>query len=229
MNDHNLALLRRIAFLSDLPAEEIAAIASRVRLATYRRGEVILHEEDTNAFMYMVLQGEVKVFHTTEDGREAIVAFHGTGDSFGEISLIDQQVTPATVAAMEDSLVALVSKADFFDILTSRPKVLHTLLATLTGRLRHAWSQIRMLHGKDAARRVRALLQGLLEKRGEQTPEGMRLTLRLTHQNIADMTGLTRETVTRVIDRWKQEGWIEVDDSRHMLFHHAFFEENPAF
>ncbi|NIV97610.1 cyclic nucleotide-binding domain-containing protein, partial [Candidatus Saccharibacteria bacterium] len=78
--------------------------------------------------------------YTTEEGKESVVAFHGAGESFGEVSLIDQQTIPATVAALETSLVMVVGRSDFFDIVYKLPKVMNQLLLLLSGRLRQSWS-----------------------------------------------------------------------------------------
>jgi len=224
MNAHETHLLHQIQLFAHLNPEDIGDVAERVNLQEFRKGQVILHEEDTNEYMYVVLRGEVKVYHTTRDGKEAIVALHGKGDSFGEIPLIDQKATPATVAALEDSLLAIIARRDFFDLLQNHPQVLHNLLLALTERLRSSWKQIRMLHFNDATHRIKALLQGLVDKWGDTTPDGVLLNLRLTHQSIADMTGLTRETVTRVIDRWKCDGLLGMDEHRHVLIRPNFFE-----
>ena len=173
-----------------------------------------------------MLSQRIKISGPSEGGKESIVAFHGTGDSFGEVSLIDQQTTPATVAAMERSLVLIVGREDFFAIIQNQPKVMNKLLLLLSGRLRHSWNQVRMLHFNDASNRVMASMKEMASERGEEVPEGVLLKLRLTHQNIADMTGLTRETVTRVIDKWKKSGLVSIDENRYMLIRHSFFEEN---
>lgn len=227
INSGNVAHLKCVQLFSGLTEDELGSIAVRVVLREFQKGEIILFEEDTNRYMYSVLRGSVKVFHASEDGKEAIAAFHGAGDSFGEISLIDQQTTPATVAAVEKSLVAIVGREDFFEIVLSQPKVLQNLLLMLTGRLRHSWNQVRMLHFKDAAFRVRSLILNLAAERGDAVSEGVLVKLRLTHQNIADMTGLTRETVTRIVDKWKSVGAVTMDGNRHMLVSHDFLEENP--
>ena len=226
MSDKNVAYLKRAELFSDLTEQELLDIAERVTLREFNKGQVILFEEDTNKYMYSVLEGEVKVFYITADGKESIVAFHGAGESFGEVSLIDQQTTPATVAAVEKSLVLIISRDIFFEIILHQPKAMNRLLLILTGRLRHSWSQIRLLHFKDAANRIKASMQVMAEERGEECPGGVLLKLRLTHQNIADMTGLTRETVTRVIDRWKKSGLVSLDENRYLLLHKLFFEEN---
>jgi len=222
----NIHLLKQAQLFADLSIEELESVACRVTLREFRKGEVILYEEDTNRFMYSVLEGEVKVYYSSEGGKESIVAFHGTGDSFGEVSLIDQQSTPATVAAMERSLVLIIGREDFFAIIQNQPKVMHKLLLLFSGRLRQSWNQVRMLHFNDAANRVMTSMKEMAAERGEEGPEGVLLRLRLTHQNIADMTGLTRETVTRVIDKWKKAGLLSIDENRYIFIHHSFFEKN---
>ncbi|MCK4509231.1 MAG: Crp/Fnr family transcriptional regulator [Desulfuromonadales bacterium] len=222
----NMNLLKQAQLFADLSLKELESISCRVTLREFKKGEVILYEEDANKYMYSVLEGEVKVYYSSEDGKESIVAFHGAGESFGEVSLIDQKTIPAMVAAMEKSLVLVIGRDDFFAIIQSQPKVMHKLLLLLSGRLRHSWKQVRMLHFKDASNRVMASIKEMAAERGEVGPEGVLLTLRLTHQNIADLTGLTRETVTRIIDKWKKSGLVSLDENRHMLIRHSFFEEN---
>lgn len=226
VNSKNVAYLKKAHLFSDLTDEELETIADRVLLRKFQKGQVILFEEDTNKYMYSVLEGEVKVFSTAEDGKDTIVAFHGAGQSFGEVSLIDQQTMPATVVAVERSLLLIIGRDDFFDIVLQQPKALNSLLLLLTGRLRHSWSQIRLLHFKDAANRIMASMKVMADERGEKHADGVLLKLRLTHQNIADMTGLTRETVTRIVDKWKKSGLISLDENKHLLLRPEFFEEN---
>ncbi len=218
--------LKLAQLFSDLTEEELSFISGRISLRAFQKDEIILFEEDANEYMYSVLEGEVKVFYMTEEGKESIVAFHGPGESFGEVSLIDQQTIPATVAAREKAVVLIIGRKDFFDIIQSQPKVMNRLLLLLAGRLRHSWNQVRMLHFKDASFRIMTSLKDLCAERGEPFPEGVLLKLKLTHQNIADMTGLTRETVTRVIDKLKKSDLITMDENRHMMISHKFFEEN---
>ena len=226
MSEKNIAYLKQADLFLELGKDELVDVADRVSVREFRKGQVILFEEDTNKYMYSVLQGEVKVYYTTEDGKESIVAFHGAGESFGEVSLIDQQTTPATVAAVEKSLLLIISREDFFDIILHHPNVMNRLLRLLAGRLRYSWSQIRLLHFKDAANRIKASIKVMAGERGLKSENDVVLQLRLTHQNIADMTGLTRETVTRVIDKWKKAGVVAVDENRYLRLSPEFFEEN---
>jgi CRP/FNR family cyclic AMP-dependent transcriptional regulator len=224
--DVNLTgLLKKIELFSSLTDEELRAISARFIIKKIKKGEVILREEDTNNFMYMILSGKLKIVRTTGDGKEIILAIHNSGQFFGEISLIDGKTSPATVMAAEDSLVIVVSKKDFHDLLISHRKVLYNLLQIMCSRLRDSWDKLKILTLKDPAERIRLLFFMLSFHYGEKTPEGTLLNTQLTHQNMADMTGLSRETVTRILNRWQNSGEITVLGNKLIRFSSEFMKE----
>lgn len=219
--------LRDIPLFSTLSDEEMHRITRHVRLKKFQKDQVILFEKDANEFMYVILSGKVKVVQTTENGKEILLAIHQAQESFGEISLIDGKTNPATVVALEKTRIALVSRKDFYAILYSQKKVMDNLLRLLASRLRENWKTIYLLNFKDSSRRISMLLLMLSYNAGETTREGVELRLRLTHQDIAGMAGLTRESVTRVLDRWKTEGIITVLKNRHIRLNPEFFSKKP--
>jgi CRP/FNR family cyclic AMP-dependent transcriptional regulator len=158
----------------------------------------------------MILSGGVKVLQVTQDGKEMVLAMHRSRDFFGEMSLLDGKTVPATVVAMEDSLVAIMSRKDFYSVLYSQRALLEAVLRILCGRLRESWEKVRLLTYKDTALRIKALFLILSSEYGEEGDEGLTLRIALTHQSIADMTGLARETVTRMLDKWQKEGEITI-------------------
>ncbi len=202
--------LRNSDLFSSLTDEELNRIGSKIRIEEFKKNEVVLYEEDTNEFMYIILFGKVKVIQTTEDGKEIILAVHKSDDYFGEVSLIDGKTSPATVQTLENSLIAFISKKDFYSLLFTQSKVLDKLLQIFCSRLRESWERIYLLNAKNASDRVKLLFLTLSYKNGNKTPEGVVLNLKLTHQEIADMTGLSRETVTRIIDGLQRDGEITV-------------------
>lgn len=210
MENVKLDFLRNIELFSGLDEDELTQVSGKVVLKEFKKNEVILYEEDTNEYMYIILFGKVIAVKTTEDGKEIILAAHQSGEFFGEMSLIDGRTSPATVMATENSLVAIVSKKDFFALLTDYGKVLERLLQVLCSRIRDSWKRIHMLNFKNAAQRVKMLFLSLSFDKGEKESDGVTLNIKLTHQNIADMIGLTRETVTRVLDKWQKDGDITI-------------------
>lgn len=223
MEEQNtIGLLRRIQLFSSLSDEELHQINQWIIIRNYKKNETILYEEDTNQFMYIILSGKVKAIKTTGEGKEVILAMHQSGDFFGEMSLINGKTTPASVIAIEDSLIAIISKKEFYSILFSQHKLLQRLLEILSSRLRTSWDTIKLLTFNNATQRLRMLFFMLSEEHSIETEEGIVLDIKLSHQEMADMTGMSRETVTRVLDRWQKEGEINILDNKLIRLNPSF-------
>jgi CRP/FNR family transcriptional regulator, cyclic AMP receptor protein len=223
MIDKNLIrFLEKIELFASLTEEELHLISAKFIIKQILKNEIILYEEDTNNFMYMILSGKLKVVQTTSDGKEIILAIHQSGQTFGEISLIDGKTSPATVVAAEDSLIVLVPKKDFHEILANHSKVLYNLLNILCSRLRDAWDKSRILTCKIPDERIRSLFLMVSLQYGEKTTDGTLLNIALTHQDIADMTGLTRETVTRILNKWQNLGKITIMKNKFIRLNSNF-------
>jgi len=228
---HPNALLKKISLFSTLTAAELRQISERIVCKHFKKNSVILREEMTSEVMYIILEGEVKVIRSMEEGKEIIVSMHSSGEFFGELSLIDGKTTPATVIATKDSTTALITKVEFFTLIYSQRKVMENFLNVLCARLRESISKIELLNFNNAAQRVKMLFMMIAENYGDRTPAGTVLNIRLLHQDIADMVGLTRETVTRVLDRWKKNGEIAFLNNKRIRLNPDFESitiDNPS-
>ena len=223
---HRNDLIKRTLLFSSLTDEELDNLINKMLVKQFEKNETILYEEDTNEFMYIILLGKVKVIRTTEDGKEIILAIHQSGSFFGEMSLIDGKTSPASVVATEDSLISIISKKDFFSIIFSQNKITRNLLEILCERLRKSWDTIQLLNFNNAAQRTKMLFLMLSEEYGEKSPEGIILNIKLTHQDISDMTGLTRETVTRVIDKFQKSKEIMILKDKYIRLSTNFFQKD---
>jgi len=224
LDEKLIALLRNFDLFGSLSEEDLFKISATFVIKKVNKNEIILYEEDTNNFMYIVLSGELKVVQTVAGGNEIIVAIHQTGQSFGEISLIDGKTSPAMVIANRPSIIALISKKDFYALLANHSQVFHNLLEIMCLRLRDSWEKLRMLTLKDPAERIRALFLSLSDKSAKPLT-GTPLNIKLTHQNIADMTGLTRETVSRILRKWQNAGIITIMEGKLIHLNSAFYEK----
>lgn len=225
----NTNILQSIPLFSSLSEEELSKIGEKITVSSYKRNEVIFHEEDTNEIMYIILSGKVKVVQTSEEGREIILALHKPGDFFGEMSLIDGKTAPATVMATENSAIAIISKKEFYSLLFLQNKVVLNLLKIFCGRLRDSFNRIQILSFNNAAQRIKTLLVMLSNMYGKKSDEGVTIDMKLTHQNIADMTGITRETVTRIINKWQKEGEVSVLKNKYIHLGPDFMKPELTF
>jgi CRP/FNR family transcriptional regulator len=209
--------IKKIALFSSLTTDELLQIQGKFVFKNFSKNEIILREENTNEFMYAILDGEAKVVQTTDEGKEIIITVHQAGDFFGELSLIDGKTAPAAVIATKDSVTAIISKKDFYSLLFSQSQVLESLLQLFCSRIREYLKKIQILNFNNAAQRIKMLFLMLSETYGEKTEKGTILKIKLIHQDIADMVGLTRETVTRILDKWQKGGEIIILKNRFIL------------
>jgi CRP/FNR family cyclic AMP-dependent transcriptional regulator len=202
--------LRRHDFLAGLEEAELQALADRTQMREYQRGKVILHPDTRQEMVYLIKEGRVKISRYSPDGREQILTFLESGDLFGELALIHER-EPVHVEAFEDTLICTMSRTDFAALLEHRPELMLYVIKVMGERLRQAEDEIADLVFRDVSGRIAALLLRLSEEYGEPGPDGMRVTLRLTHQDIASMVGATRETVTTTLSRFRESGLVAID------------------
>jgi CRP/FNR family transcriptional regulator len=218
--------LRSIPFFAGLSNEGIAELERAVQIRRFGKNEVILLEEQTADHMYLVYSGKVKAVKVSEDGRENILAIHEEGDYFGEMALLDGKTSPATVIAMEAAVIGLIRKADFERFMSEHAEVQKAIVALLCSRLREAWSMLKIMTSADAEQRVRATLGRIGVHFGKDGRDGTLIRMRLTHQDIAHYASVSRETVTRLLDKLKRSGEIEIPSRCAILLKPGFFEKN---
>jgi CRP/FNR family transcriptional regulator, cyclic AMP receptor protein len=220
-----LDLIRKIPLFATLTDEEFIPLQHIFVLRAYNKNQVIFLEEETGNYMYLVLSGKVKVSKAGAGGRETILAIHRSGDFFGEMSLLDGKTAPATVSAMEDSKIISLSGADFHKYLMHNEKVLLQIINVLCGRLRQVW-QTQSISSSSAEAKIRMGIYQLSKRHGIQDAHGTIIDLKITHQELAEMVGTSRETVTRVLAHLREEGIIEVEQRRITLLNpKALLEE----
>jgi CRP/FNR family cyclic AMP-dependent transcriptional regulator len=209
-------LIRRVPLFSTLSDEEFNALSHIFIVRAYRKNQVIFLEEETGNYMYLVLSGKVKVAKSSASGKETLLAIHRAGDFFGEMSLLDGKTSPATVSAFEDCKIISVSAADFHKYLLHNEKVLLQIINVLCARLRQVW-QTQSMSSSAADARIRMGIHQLAQKHGIRDAHGTIIDLKITHQELAEMVGTSRETVTRVLAHLKQKGIIEINQRRITL------------
>lgn len=197
--------LQAIPLFAHLTDEELARMGELTRQRKHPKGSVILFEDDPGDALYVVIEGQVKVVLIGEDGREVILATLADGDFFGEMSLIDDKPRSAHVIAMETSNLLVLRRDDFQRCLEDNPRIALGLLRALTKRLRLADSKIGGLVLLDVTGRVARLL---LEMADEN--DGVVISRKVTHHQIAQMIGSSRETVSRTMRTLIDENLIEV-------------------
>lgn len=205
----NIELLKSVSLFCDLNLDELGYISEKMVSKRFKSGNLIFLEESEGKNLFFVIEGSVKVTRLSKDGREVILAMLNAGDFFGEMSLLDGESRSANVIALENTEVLSLNRNDFLDVLNDYPKIAIQLLKEMTSRLRKSDRQIVSLSLSDAEKRIALCIvrfadeQGII-KNGEVTIPKIPI-----QQDIANMAGTSRETVSRAMSLLSEEKYIK--------------------
>lgn len=175
---------------------------------SYVKNSFVINAGDNSDCFYLIKSGKVKIVILDDEGKEVILSILGSGDHFGELSLIDGQPRSASVVTMEESILLIVSKDQFRKCLAENPDVAERVMLSLAQRLREADRKIEGLALLDVySRLVRTLSELSIEQDGK-----LILPQRLTHQDLANMIGASREMITRILRDLATGGYISVEN-----------------
>ncbi|GFE58389.1 Crp/Fnr family transcriptional regulator [Geobacter sp. AOG1] len=218
-------VLKNIPFFSCMNKNELAEIEKLLVSKRICKNQVVLFEEDTPNFMYVVYSGKVRAVHQSEDGKERILAIHKRGDFFGEMGLLDGKTAPASVIAMEDTVIGLLAKQDFEKLMLKNNNVLLNIITMLCARFRESLLMLKAMSFANAEQRLREVLNSMARLYGIKEQRGVMISLKLTHKQIADYASVSRETATRLLGKLTSEGEIEILTNKNILVKTNFFNK----
>jgi CRP-like cAMP-binding protein len=200
--------LRSVPFFSGLDDAQLAALAGRMAQRTYRTREVIFHGDDPGDSLYVITEGAVKIYLSSPDGKEAVLAVLGRGDAFGELSLLDGLPRSDSAAALEPVSALLLRSESFWEFVRQYPEALRLLARNLAHLVRRETSLLGDALFLDLPARLARRLLDLAAHSGERVDGGTLVRLPLTQSELADMVGATRVTVNRLLGDLKASGTI---------------------
>ena len=199
-------MFKNIPLFSCLIDSELTAIEKVAVKKTFPKNTILLSEGDSTDALYVICEGKVKVTIDDNEGKELILSILGTGEYFGEMALLDDEPRSASVTTKETTQLLIISKNDFMGFFSSNPIALN-LLKDLIKRLREANKKIESLGLLDVYGRVSRILNQFAKSQ-----EGkMVIEEKLTHQEIANMIGSSREMVSIILKELSNGGYITID------------------
>jgi CRP/FNR family cyclic AMP-dependent transcriptional regulator len=223
--EHQLAervtLLEQAPLFGVLHPTDLAVLADKFHPITYRKGEVIFREGEPAERLFLIDTGRIKLTIASPAGQELLVAVVGRGNIFGELAIIDRGPRAMNARAMEESRVYALASDVFWTMLENRHALARRLLELMARRLRRADQNSQDLVFFDAPTRLARRLLDLAEEHGDPTGDGqaLRITVKVTQDEIAQMIGVTRESANRLINSFAGRGWIDWNDGYPILLH----------
>ena len=200
-------MLENVPIFAQLDASDLEDISRLAVTRAFPKNAVIVTEGDLGNSMYIIAKGRVKVFLTSEEGKEVILNTLGPDESFGELALLDEEPRSASVMTLEPSSLVIISRPSFERCLADKPKIAVGLIRALVQRVRALTENVRDLALSEVYGRVVSLFGKLAEDEdGKQV-----IRQRLTHQEIANMVGASREMISKILKDLAVGGYITID------------------
>jgi len=200
--------LASIPMFADLPEQEFSRLAEIVEVREFDKGDVLFWEGDLALGLYCIKSGAVQVSKTNYDGKHAILQIYGPGDVLAEAVVFAQEPYPGTAEAVETSTVYFIGAEAIEDLILRYPTLALYIIKILGKRLRAAQNKIKDWSFTNAENRVAKLLFDLALRYGQPEVSGLAVAMDLPHARLAALSGLTRETVSRVLSAWRSQGII---------------------
>jgi CRP/FNR family transcriptional regulator len=211
---NSLNILKNIPIFSHLSDEVIQKIIELQKTKKYKKGEIIFYEGDKGEAFFFVKSGKVKIYKTSLDGRDITLNILGEGSIFAEVTLFNDINYPATVEVLENSEIGMILNKDIEQMILNNTTLALQIIKVLTKRLYRSQKTLKEMAFSDTYNRISRTLLDLCERHGKKMELGIEIDTAITRQDIANMVGTSRETVSRVISELKKEKILDTSSKK---------------
>ncbi len=208
----NKDFLKNVILFKDLPAAQMEKVIKLVHEKKYSKYQIVFEEGEAGENLYIIKKGLVKISKEASDGRVKTLALLKEGDFFGEMSVLSEEGRSANAETLTDAELLMMSKEDFSNLLDKNPAVSLVIIKTLIERLSAADRQIKNLALGNSRAKIADILLQLCVEFGGEGDESNKMNIRLTHQELADLAGLARETTTKLLNEFVKDDAIILKD-----------------
>lgn len=201
-------LLRELPLFCRLDEAELAQVMRHALATDAPRGSRIFAQGDVADRFYLLLRGWLKVSQVTPDGQQILVRIVNPGDLFGFARALNRPDYPGTARAVVDSLVIGWPMADWPLVVEASPTVAASAMRTLGQRLDEAHTRLRELSTEEVERRIAHTVLRLADRAGRAEQGGIRVDFPISRQDVAQLSGTTLHTASRVLSGWESRGWV---------------------
>lgn len=209
-----LEYLRNVPVFEDLAPEDLAIINQTTIERKYRKNGTIFMEGEPGEGFHYIKSGKVKIVKLSADGREHIINILGPGEVFAEVLLFNAAPYPATAVAVEDSCIGIIRNSELETALVEHPRLAVHVIKVMSKKLLFAQMKIKSLAFSDSNAKIAQALENLARRYGRKTDRGLEIAVDITRQDVANLAGTTRETVSRVFSIMKKDKVLDDDERR---------------
>ena len=204
-----LTTLTKCQLFQNLDADTLADIMQTAVRRKYASGSFVFYQEDPANNFYVLLQGNVRMSQITPEGHQVIVHFFGPGQGVGIIATLGKFAYPLTAEAVEDCLFLVWDSKLMNQLMEKYPRLAINSAHMLANRFRELQDRYRELATERVERRVARTVLRLAKQLGKKIDGGILINMPLSRRDLAEMTGTTLYTVSRIVSKWEQNGLVK--------------------
>lgn len=199
-------VLKQLSLFKSLPQKEVEYISDHFAAKDYGKRQVIFEPEDKDK-VFILKTGKVEIYQLTEDGKKIIVDVLGPGNVFGDLGI--DEPNELFVEASTDSFVCVMGKSEFFKMVSDKPQIANSLVRELFSKVVESEKQVAALASDNLLTKVKNLLIRLAKKHGELKDDQVTITTKFTHEQLSQMLGISRPTMTELLNKLEKDGIIK--------------------
>ena len=224
--DEHYWILKRCGLFEKLSNDQIQLIESRSRARKFAKGSVIYLPSDQSDSVMLVVSGRIKLYHLTPDGKQALLGIIDPGELFGELAILADSQREEFAECMEPAHIVAIPRSVMQQLMESHPDVSLGVTRLIGLRQRRIERRLKSLLFRSNRDRLIHLLVELVEKYGQTVPEGVQIGIRLSHQDLANIIGSTRETVTVLLGELGADKLLTIKKRKIIVPHPARLAES---
>ena|SRR5687767_685683 len=219
-----IAALKRTKLFEELDEDTLRAVAERAFERRFQKDDVLFVTGEEARGMYVIVEGVVRAYRVSLDGREQVIHVERAGATIAEVPIFDDGTYPSTAAAEEETITLFLDKHDVRRLCLQHPEITLTALKVLAGRLRRCAELVEALSLREVGQRLARFLLAEARRSGTTTELGIILNLTQTNQQIAARVGSVREVISRAFTRLQHEGLIAFEGRRLIILDEVALE-----
>jgi CRP-like cAMP-binding protein len=205
-----LDTLSQINVLADLPSALAQCLLREVRTRVLARDEILFSQGEKADALYAVLSGRLRLMQHTLEGQDVALSVFAPGDLVGMVAAIGEEEYPGTCEASDDTVLLVIPGHVFHEVMSQYAPLAMRAITVLVRRLHEAHDHIRELAAERVERRVARSVLRLANKVGVKTEHGIRIDMPLSRQDLAELSGTTLHTVSRILSDWQRAGLVDI-------------------
>ncbi len=209
--------LRGVALFEGLARDALNEALAAGRLRTFATGAVLFRQEGTAETFYVILAGRIRVTEVTPEGHTVLLRFIQGGQMLGGMAALEGMTYPVNAEAVQETRVLNWSTQAITRLMDRHPKIMRNAMRLMVERIKELQQRSVELATERVEQRVARALLRLVRQAGRRTDEGIALDMQLSRQDLAELTGTTLYTVSRVLNRWQSDGLVEIGRQRIVI------------